>query len=921
MTGRHNEEDWAAKARAWAAATAASDNQHSQSQFTPVSKLEEQVLYHDQYHQTVDPHYPDVLQPSLPASGYQQSQQYPAPAAPPHRPPYVHPQESAAISFGQSSFVPDEHLTYGVRDGNLAGDSNAVFSQKESSPTSSSVHLQESDSLVDLSSNCQSASPSKLACNVSSVVRENSLSHNFQGPNHHEAGKEETVDRNQKFFKSYPLPIDSSQGLHHLHPPLPNSVSMEQPLYAVGNQAAESPTDLSDKPLDFTRRFNHDHDHDQIIQPNHTRTDSGGPIRGVDPVAAPLSNYTWASPAARAAVYPPIPPHDPSIAVPSPHPGSSAPLFGRMPGPSFQPTIPSVGASFGISTGSGLYPTMAFPGDIYGVSSISDRPKKASVPNWLREEIIKKKGVIASSAPGHQKEETEFIEDEATDKSIGKSDQADSKSIDSSRSAEEEDDDEDYVEATRTAAINQEIKLILTEVLMKVTDELFDEIATKVLSEGDLTVEVDQTTVDTNRKLSPSVPPVPSPKASAKVLIPAKTKGTDTEDDIRRSTSSSKSPGDVLGLGSYASDDDEDDDNTVFQQPSPRKLSEDKHTVENGSSLAETEGQIKDLPNEEGKTGKMVSNGASIHHGSVASELSVHRTSRGSSDDKVGPSYSSKTVSGLVGDEDNMDGEKMLESVDASMPNPSVKEKAIKTEPVDNINSKKSVKDDSRGREIRNKEDKSDRRETKRSSAGKDVKELDSRKDKIGERDDENHRRQDERRVKRERLDDRNGSEGMNKQAGKSDSRKSSVHPDVEEDRKEKERDIKPNAKEDRDRRKERTKDEKRERSRHKPASESSRHKRRRSSSVGSRGRSSKDNSVVGHAYDSSDESSDDSKRELRLHSKSRNLSPATNRSRRRQDSRSPHSKPSQRRHSPYSSLETTRGRRSRSRSPVRRQR
>ncbi|KAL6967862.1 hypothetical protein U1Q18_033672 [Sarracenia purpurea var. burkii] len=397
MTGRHNEEDWAAMARAWAAATAASDNQHSQSQFTPVSKLEEQVLYHDQYHQTVDPHYPDVLQPSLPASGYQQSQQYPAPAAPPHRPPYVHPQESAAISFGQSSFVPDEHLTYGVRDGNLEGDSNAVFSQKESLPTSSSVHLQE------------------VPSSYSSVT-----------------GKEETVDWNQKFFKSYPLPIDSSQGLHHLHPPLPNSVSMEQPLYAVGNQAAESPTDLSDKPLDFTRRFNHDHDHDQIIQPNHTRTDSGGPIRGVDPVAAPLSNYTWASLAVPAAVYPPIPPHDPFIVVPSPHPGSSAPLFGRMPGPSFQPTIPSVGASFGISTGSGLSPTMAFSCDIYGVS----------IPNWLREEIIKKKGVIASSAPGHQKEETEFIEDEATDKSIGKSDQADSKSIDSSRSVEEEDDDE-----------------------------------------------------------------------------------------------------------------------------------------------------------------------------------------------------------------------------------------------------------------------------------------------------------------------------------------------------------------------------------------------------------------------------------------------------------------------------------------------
>ena len=65
---------------------------------------------------------------------------------------------------------------------------------------------------------------------------------------------------------------------------------------------------------------------------------------------------------------------------------------------------------------------------------------QASVPNWLKEEI--KKAVITSSSVDHPKEETQSNEDEGIDKSFGKADQADNKSIDSSRSTEEEDDDE-----------------------------------------------------------------------------------------------------------------------------------------------------------------------------------------------------------------------------------------------------------------------------------------------------------------------------------------------------------------------------------------------------------------------------------------------------------------------------------------------
>ena len=61
------------------------------------------------------------------------------------------------------------------------------------------------------------------------------------------------------------------------------------------------------------------------------------------------------------------------------------------------------------------------------------------MPNWLKEEI--KKAVITSSSLDQHKEETQSIEDEGFDKSVGKGEQADSKSVDSSRSTEDEDDE------------------------------------------------------------------------------------------------------------------------------------------------------------------------------------------------------------------------------------------------------------------------------------------------------------------------------------------------------------------------------------------------------------------------------------------------------------------------------------------------
>lgn len=71
-------------------------------------------------------------------------------------------------------------------------------------------------------------------------------------------------------------------------------------------------------------------------------------------------------------------------------------------------------------------------------------PYQAPVPNWLREEIIKKKAVISSTSQERPKEETYSIEDEGAGKSLRKGDLEDNRSMDSSRSTEDDEDEVDY---------------------------------------------------------------------------------------------------------------------------------------------------------------------------------------------------------------------------------------------------------------------------------------------------------------------------------------------------------------------------------------------------------------------------------------------------------------------------------------------
>ncbi|KAG8366045.1 hypothetical protein BUALT_Bualt17G0035200 [Buddleja alternifolia] len=883
----NNEEDWAAKARAWAAAKSATDNQHTPSQFIPAGRPEEQNHFRDQYSQSIDPHFPDVHTPLAPASNYQQ---HLVGVGPPNRTGLGHLQESQYISSGQLSYAADMHAPYAAGDGSLVGDSSAPYPQQEKSSISPYVHQQE------------------VPSSYSSV-----------------AGNQEAGDRYEKFHSSPSLPVASN--MQYPVQPLPlaggRSGWMEEPHQSHGSQPG-AVTDQSDQPLSFAPHFNRGLD--QHTQPSYAHS-SGGPIRSLDPTVPISSNYAWAPSSAPGAVYPPVPPTMPSgpqvdhpIAIHSPASGHPAQMFPT--GPGFQPTVSMIGASFGVGTGATPHPT-AFSGDAYGVPSVSDRPKKvnsislspldliaiqsrerdtigfqASVPNWLREEIIKNKAVITSSAPEIPKEDSQSLEEDSTDKFSRKGDQADSKSVDSSRSTEDEDEDEDEVEAARAAAINQEIKRVLTEVLLKVTDELFDEIATKVLKEDDLSVEVSHDVGLSNNQALPNTPSALTPKASAKVLIPTKNKESDYEDASEKSTSGA--PGDILGLGSYASDEEDEEiqssgklnmkESSTYQQSSSTKLLEGNPVIDNGGSREETAEQTNIPANlETGKKSPVIAS---------------------PTDDRC----SSKRLSGVKDESGH--------GSDISKASNSLNEKAVKrNEKADEkLDARRLPDDDSRIQNSGNRSDKNDRHDIKKSSLGKDHNDSESTKERLDKKGVEEHKRHEERRARTERMEDKGKERGKSGEKVKnSESRKRASPSDGKEGRVKR-----TSSKEDNDeKRQDRTGDEKKERSRHKSGSESSRHKRHRSSSVGVRGRESKNNSLVSRANESSDESSDESKR--KTHHSRRRKSPSPSRSRKRQVSRSPHSKHSKRRHSPYSSLETTRGKRtvskSRSRSPAHRRR
>ncbi|GMH27656.1 hypothetical protein Nepgr_029499 [Nepenthes gracilis] len=906
-----NEEDWASRAKAWAAARAATENQHPQSHFPSMGRLEEHTYYNNQYPQVADFHYQDRPQASVPVSSYQS---FPVQAEPLNKPPLVHQQEPSSISSVQSSYAPDVHFLYTAKDGNFSGEAGTAFPYHQRL-TSPSVHQQE------------------VPSSYSSVT-----------------GKE-----------------DVTGGQYHDQPPLPaasRSMLTEPAQFAYGNQSMEPMADPYDQPLEFAPRFNYDNNpRMQSSYPDSVASVSTESIAALPPL------HPWTPSVAPSVSYPSTltflsaPQHDPSLGIP-PVPGPPAPMFGRAPGSSFQPAIPSVAAPAGLGVGTLLHPA-TFPGDAYGAAMGSERPKKAAVPNWLREEIIKKKATIVNSLLVHIEEETQSVEDETVDKSVGKGDQAASKSIDSTKSTEEEDDDEDYVEAARTAAINQEIKRILTEVLLKVTNELFDEIATEVLSEDDLISNADHDTYAPNHKLLPPPPAFPAAKASARILVPANAKESEADNVTERS--SSGAPGDVLGLASYASDDDDvihssndhlSSNSTVHILSSNNEHRENKHdAVKSGHLNAETEEPKHNGPvNLEEDHSNSPSIRAQGNHSVEAVNMAYHGLCKDLDSGDIGPVFNSAAAS--LGGKDDA-------GADDASKTKSNRGKLIASKPEvppvgDNV--RKSTKEDCQERDT----GRHDKHESKRSSSARDsaeeigggkVRDEENRgrhderlkkKEKIEDytgrhdrhaskrsssardsaedvgsgkvRDEENRGRHDERLKKKDKIEDYNDHKESAKELAnykektkEAESRKRSSCPEVKEGMRERKRVMELGDKDDFDRKREQMKDEKADRSRNKVASDASKHRTRHSSSDGSKGRYGKDNSVVRNSDESSDEAFESSRR--MMSSKKCHLSPSPARSKNRQFLPSPHSK-HQRRHSPYSSLESSRGRRSRSRSP-----
>ncbi|KAL6567850.1 hypothetical protein OROGR_001518 [Orobanche gracilis] len=806
----NNEEDWGAKAKAWAAAKAATENQHPSSQFVSSGRPEEHNHFRDQYSQSNDPQFLDVHTQSAPASNYQQ---YPGAVGPPYRTGLSQLQDSKYISFGQSSYAADIHVPFATRDGSLAGDSIA--------PSNPFVHQQE--------------------CNV-------------------EAG-----DRYEKFSSSSSLPVAPlSQHCVQPLPPAGGRSGWIEESHNFGTMPAVSATDPSDQPLNFAPHFNSNLD--QHAQPSYTHTP---PVRGGDPTVALSSNYAWTPSVALGSVYPPVPRSIPSgpqvdysIAMPAPASGHSATMFPT--GPSFQPAVPMMGAAFGVGTGVTPH-SIAFPGDAYG--GVSERPKKASVPNWLREEIIKNKAVLTSSAPEISQDDSQAIED-GIDKSSVKGYEVDSKSIDSPRSSE----DEDEVEAARTAAINQEIKRVLTEVLLKVTDDLFDEIATKVLKEDDLSVEVGHDVDLTNHSILPSTHSVLIPKASAKILTPIKTKESD---DI---------PRDVLGLASYASDEEDEEiqssgklnvnGRSTHQQSSSSKLLEGNPDNENGGST-EAAGQQITFPAKLEIDGIGRKSPANIipDNGVRNTESSDHKAAGdlASIDERCSSQKLSKITEYESQDRSNI-----------SKLNSSLGAKVVGRNDDRNSDARKLKNDDYRIQDSENIYDKDDRLESKRSSAEKDHKDSESSKGRLDKKGDEMYGR----RSRTERTNYHDYSKDKGKGKGRADeevmnteSRKWLSPSGSKERTNETHRDKRALGKRyNNEKRQDRTGDKKREQLRHKSENEFGRHKRHRSSSVGVRGRESKDKSVVSRANDSNDEASDDARR--KSHHPRRRKSPSPIRTR-----------------------------------------
>lgn len=884
--------------------------QQAQPQFTPLGRSVEHQVYQDHYSQPVQTQFSEVHQPALPALGHQTVHLPSVPV------PNMATNQSQDLTNHyptdlSSSYNQDGFMSYSSKDGAATHEQNAsVNSSQGSISTINPTYSQE------------------MVTNYTSV-----------------SGLEEQVKPRQTSHSPLSSPMTLVQD-DQLSQVQVQSTSTTQ----IPSQSTQQPHfTYSDQQVPPAHEVNHQQAEFEHIAQDYHQLQQSGYLQPVPTVAMEGQEYNvpppsvagWPQLGGPSAPFPSVPPVLPSshqfdhpfISLPHPIPGPPAHLFGRVPGPQpgpgFRPNMPPIGGPFGIGPGSpGLPPGPAgmvgpaFMGD-NGAFGVPERPKKASVPNWLREELMKKKAAVVAntSAQGLVSEDSfHASQSEDANRSFQKADRADSKSVDSGRSSDDEDDEEDELEAARTAAINQEIKRVLTEVLLKVTDDLFDEIAQEVLDEDDHNAEVkkhvasDHGRVKFFSKSSPPPLPVQTPLAPAKVLVSASnaTATAGNGDDTEKSNSSAPAEN-LLGLANYASDEDDDTVQTRQHVSSQGPEQQEGGLLEDGTR-EEHSAQIsagENAGSEESKDERQVDVGE--HHDNPRSKGQVKDT------------VVNKDAGITVEEHEKLKETSNLhasKSVDKGIERHQSSSKFSHAE----IDFDKGRPSDSKEREIRSKVNEKHDIRKGASVVNSEHGEIKNRKGDNKQLDLVQHRKDGEKDKdrERERVKDREREREKDREKVKErekirvgDKKRDKIHD--QEGRKGRKADkINDGKKIDKER------GEKNGKGRQRDSKDTGK-SRKRSSSVSSRGRNGKVDSYDSNNSSSGADETENTKRR-RVHSSRRSSSPSPIRSRKRQvsrsrsRSRSSHARHSHRRHSPYPSNEGRR-KQSRSRSPVRRRR
>ncbi|OEL31924.1 hypothetical protein BAE44_0007061 [Dichanthelium oligosanthes] len=633
--------------------------------------------------------------------------------------------------------------------------------------------------------------------------------------------------------QSFPTTSTVQGGFPQAPPSMTAVPSAEQPPFGHERQSV----DPSDQPLEFNSRIAPD----VAVHTNVNSTIPAAPTLASNYDVVATSTHSW-TPSATVGFLPraPLPPQ---AAQMDPH---AAPLFGAASSSNYVPS-----AAFGAGS-----VTEVFPTDPNTPFSVAEKSKKRPVPNWLREELLKKKSAPLSASSQHPTNLNSMESDDA-EQPQGIPDKSDSRSNDSAKSTEDNEDDEDEIEASRVAAINQEIKRVLTEVLLKVTDDLFDEIATKVLNEDDSSAEFNEPAGVFGSK-EPGLGESRT-NTSAKVVLPAKPTNISSSDH-KDSTGLSSPKGALLGLASYDSDDDDDDGD-----------GKDKFPISNLSANA---GAANTEEGDKSTLGK----GHVNHDGK---KLSLGSTSSGEDLKSINKNSQRSTNAESEREHihDTQNGEFPLDAKTFIEPKGAVDKKDEKAHryAAVHIQNRKA----SSNNHAENYDDlESSHRHLEKSSKEdlvKDVK-ADLTKERAASS------------AKKYNNDDKYSTYG-------NVDKKSSFKEGKGSGRTARERD-----RDTTDRRVGKGKDEKGDRSRQMTKTSTS-HSSRRSQSRSPRGRSRtrKENSSHVQGSVSSDEPSDSVKKR-KHHSRKNSMSPSPPKSRNRRVSRSPHSKHSHRRHSPYSS-------------------